>query len=357
MTELAAHTTIRLGGPAEEFAEARTQAELVSLASKSGNGKLFVLGGGSNVLIADTGIGGRTLKVGTRGVERVRKTGTHQVLRVQAGESWDAVATRTVHESLAGIECLVGIPGTVGAAPVQNVGAYGQSISEVIVAVEVFDRLRRTLVRMAPGQCQFGYRTSVFKANPDRYVVIAVEIALEQSTLSQPIRSRELAARLAISPGERVGLGDARAAVLSLRRKKGMVIDPGDSDTCSLGSFFTNPKIEATEIDALQARAIGACGEPPALTEPGGSGEVRVPAAWMIERAGFAKGDGGRRGIGISGKHVLALVNRGGGSAAETVTLAGRIATRVWEVFGVVLSPEPDFIGHSWSTPVQPERP
>lgn len=357
MTDLAAHSTIYLGGPAEEFVEADTELDLVSLVRGSADDDLFVLGGGSNVLIADSGVSGLTVKVMTRGIERIRHGQDHQVLRVSAGESWDELVAVAVEDGLAGIECLAGIPGTVGATPIQNVGAYGQEIAKTVVAVEVFDRSREELTRLTRKQCRFGYRTSVFKTEPGRFVAIAVEIKLKRSKLSEPIRNRELAAQLGVARGERVALTAAREAVLSLREEKGMVIDPDDSDTNSLGSFFTNPSFEPSQLTAVQERVTSASGSPaPTLAGRSKAEDVRIPAAWLIERAGFSKGHGGRRGIGISQKHVLALVNRGGGSTADAVELAGKIALRVWEVFGVSLWPEPDFVGHTWTSPAPSER-
>ncbi|HEX6204946.1 MAG TPA: UDP-N-acetylmuramate dehydrogenase [Solirubrobacterales bacterium] len=352
MTDLAAHTTIGLGGPAKEFAEARTELDLLSLLDDAEQGELFVLGGGSNILVADDGVGGRTLKVITRGIERVHTDQDREVLRVQAGESWDRLVTETVDNDLAGIECLAGIPGTVGATPIQNVGAYGQEVAEVVVKVEAFDRHLRRVVELTREECQFDYRTSVFKKTPGRYVVIAIQVKLERSALSKPIRNKELAARLGVARRDRVDLNEAREAVLALRKKKGMVLDREDPDTYSLGSFFTNPRFGLEELQALEARALEATGEtPPTFAERSGADRVRVPAAWMIERAGFDKGHGGDRGIGISGKHVLALVNRGGGTTAEVLELAQTIVSRVWDVFGVALSPEPTFIGHAWTAP------
>lgn len=352
MTTFAEHTTIRLGGPVDDIVEARTEEELLALAREiDPNAENFILGGGSNVLIADEGVAGKTLKIATHGVESIKSNGG--VFRAQAGHSWDQLVEKMVGSGMAGIECLAGIPGTVGGTPIQNVGAYGQEISEVVVAIDAYDLHRRSLVRLTPLECGFGYRTSRFKSGPGRFIVVAVEFGLRQSRLSEPIRNSDLAARLGVSLGDRVELDAVPPAVLSLRREKGMVLDRSDIDTCSLGSFFTNPSFGPDELGALKARVLETSEEPvPTFPKKGSAGVVHVPAAWLIERAGFHKGYGAQHGIGLSSKHVLALVNRGGGSTAEAVDLARRIAQRVWKAFGVMLQPEPDFIGHTWVAPV-----
>src|SRR5438552_15650681 len=281
---LADYTTVRLGGPARGFVRAGTEDELIDAvrAADAAGEPVLILGGGSNLIVSDEGFDGTVVQVATRGVSRDTGPGG---LTVAAGEDWDAVVARTVAEGLAGLECLSGIPGSAGATPIQNVGAYGQEVAETIVAVRGYDRKRGEPVTFAPDECGFAYRTSVFKYN-DRFVVLSVDFSLAVSPLSAPIRYAELARTLGVDAGERVPLEDARAAVLKLRAGKGMVLAPADPDTFSAGSFFTNPVLDATAFAALRERA----GEPPHWPNPDGS--VKVSAAWLIERAGFGKGYG-----------------------------------------------------------------
>jgi UDP-N-acetylmuramate dehydrogenase len=262
---------------------------------------------------------------------------------VAAGEPWDELVGACVAEGLAGIECLAGIPGSVGATPIQNVGAYGQEVSETIRAVRVLDRGDGAVRELAPQDCGFSYRSSAFKRTPGHWVVLAVGFELERSAHSPPIRYAELARALGVQLGDSAPLGEVREAVLTLRRRKGMVIDPADPDSVSAGSFFTNPVLEATAFEALAATA----GAPPPAW-PDGDGRVKTSAAWLIERAGFARGDGDPRGIAISSKHVLALTNRGAGTSAQLLALARAIADGVRARFGVELVPEPVLVGLHW---------
>jgi UDP-N-acetylmuramate dehydrogenase len=321
--ELAELTTLRLGGPAASFAEARDEAELI----EASRGAALIVAGGSNVVVADDGVPGPVVRIATRGVER---DGAR--LTVAAGEDWDALVARCVADGLQGFECLSGIPGSVGATPIQNVGAYGQEVAEAVVGVRVFDRQTGAVETMSPAECGFGYRTSVFKYH-DRRVVLAVTFALREATESGPLRYAELARALDIPVGGTAPLADVREAVLTLRRGKGMVIDPADPDSVSAGSFFTNPILETAPEGA------------PAWPEP--DGRVKTSAAWLIERAGFHKGYGDGR-VGISTKHTLALVNRGGATTAELMALAHAIAAAVQDRFGIALHPEPVLVGHDW---------
>jgi UDP-N-acetylmuramate dehydrogenase len=321
--ELAELTTLRLGGPAGAFLEAVTEAEVVAAAPEAA----LILAGGSNVVAADSGVSGTVVRIATRGVKR---SGTR--LTVAAGEDWDALVARCVAEGLQGFECLSGIPGSVGATPIQNVGAYGQEVAETVESVRVLDRVTGRVAEMPASACGFVYRGSVFKYH-DRTVVLSVTFRLREAGVSGPLRYAELARALDVPVGGSAPLGDVREAVLALRRRKGMVIDPGDPDSVSAGSFFTNPILDAAPDGA------------PAWPEP--DGRVKTSAAWLIEQAGFHKGYGGGR-VGISGKHTLALVNRGGGTTAELLALAREIADGVRERFGVALHPEPVLVGHSW---------
>ena len=336
--ELAPLTTLRLGGPAGRLVEAHTEAELVDAvrAADAAGEPLLVLAGGSNVVIADAGFPGTVVLLRTRGVERARDE-----LRVQAGEPWDALVARTVADGLQGFECLSGIPGSTGATPIQNVGAYGQDVSETVTWVRVLDRATGELVTLPAAECGFGYRTSAFRKDPRR-VVLEVGFRMREQRASGPLRYAELARALDVPVGGTAPLADVREAVLGLRRGKGMVVDPADPDSVSAGSFFTNPILAADAFAALEARAGAA---PPAFPEP--DGRIKTSAAWLIGRAGFERGDGDGR-VGISSKHTLALVNRGGATTAELVALARAIAERVRDRFGVRLVPEPVFVGHEW---------
>jgi UDP-N-acetylmuramate dehydrogenase len=345
---LAPLTTLRLGGPARRMVPAATEEELVAaVADADAAGEpLLLVAGGSNLVVADAGFDGTVVLVQTRGVDREERDG-HVRLEVQAGEPWDELVAATVAAGLAGIECLAGIPGSTGATPIQNVGAYGQEVATTVIGVRALDRVTGRVERLTPEQCGFGYRSSAFKRS-DRHVVLSVTFVLDRGGRSQPIRYGELARALGVEPGERVPVDEAREAVLALRRRKGMVVDPADPDSVSAGSFFTNPILEREAFRALVRRAaerLGDGAQPPAYEE--GGGRVKTSAAWLIERAGFHRGL--ERGpVGISTKHSLALVNRGGATTAELVALAREIAAGVREAFGVELVPEPVFVGHAW---------
>jgi UDP-N-acetylmuramate dehydrogenase len=367
---LSGYTTLRLGGPATRLAEARTAQDLVAaVRAVDASGKpLLVLGGGSNLVVGDEGFAGTVLRVATAGVA-VRETGERVHVTAAAGENWDEFAEWSVAEKLAGIECLAGIPGLVGATPIQNVGAYGQEVSATIASVRVLDRASGSVETMAGSQCAFGYRTSLFKRTAwppadgpaagggptGRYVVIDVTFALERDPMSAPVRYAELARKLGVEAGERAPLADVREAVLDLRRGKGMVLDPADPDTRSAGSFFTNAILRPGELarleevvaardPALRVPTFPAGGEagPDGLVVPG---SVKVPAAWLIEQAGFGKGYPGSGAARISSKHTLALTNQGGASTAELIGLAREIAAGVREQFGIELAHEPVLVG------------
>jgi len=266
----------------------------------------------------------------------VEEGAEHVLLRVAAGEPWDDLVARCVADGLVGVECLAGIPGSTGATPIQNVGAYGQEVADTLAAVRVLDRRTGEVTELGPEDCGFGYRTSAFKRAPGRWVVLEVVLRLRRGAEGTPIRYAELARSLGVRPGERARLADVRDAVLALRRGKGMVLDPGDHDTWSAGSFFTNPFVDPAALPD------GA----PAFAQPDGT--VKTSAAWLIERAGFRRGYGDPAGIAISSKHTLALTNRGDGTTAALVALAREIAAGVRERFGVVLEPEPVFLGLAW---------
>jgi UDP-N-acetylmuramate dehydrogenase len=339
-------TTLRLGGPAARYVEAAGEdavIEAVRAADRAGE-PLLVLAGGSNVIVADDGFPGVVVRIATSGV-----TDDGECLEVAAGEPWDPFVARCVGGGLAGVECLSGIPGSVGATPIQNVGAYGQEVAETIDGVRVFDRARDAVEELDGAACGFSYRSSAFKREPGRWVVLAVRFVLEPSPLSAPLRYAELAGALGVALGDRAPLGAVREAVLALRRAKGMVLDPADPDSVSAGSFFTNPVLEAEDFSALERRVAERVGpEARVPAWPQVDGRVKTSAAWLIERAGFRRGHGAAAGIAISAKHTLALTNRGAGTTAELVALAREIAAGVRDAFGVDLVPEPVFVGHAW---------
>jgi UDP-N-acetylmuramate dehydrogenase len=344
-------TTLRLGGAAGRLVETRDEAALVDAvraADRAGE-PLLVLGGGSNVVVADAGFPGTVVRIASRGIEQTDAGPGRVALEVQAGEPWEPLVARCVAQGLAGVECLSGIPGSVGATPIQNVGAYGQEVSGTIRSVRVLDRERDAVATLGAEACAFTYRSSAFKRTPGRWVVLAVTYVLERSEAAEPIRYPELARALGVEAGARPPLRDVREAVLGLRRAKGMVLDPTDPDSVSAGSFFTNPVLDEATFAALERRVAERLGDgvrPPAY--PGGAGHVKTSAAWLIERAGFARGHGNPGGIAISAKHTLALTNRGAGSTAELVALAREIADGVHDAFGVEIVPEPVFVGTGW---------
>jgi UDP-N-acetylmuramate dehydrogenase len=391
---LAGYTTLGLGGPAARFVEAEHEDQVIAEvrdADLAGE-PVLVLGGGSNLVVADEGFPGTVVHMATSGVEVTAGAGVRGedragvrgedragvrgedragvrgesraedgvTVTVAAGEDWDSLVTRCVAEGLSGLECLSGIPGLAGATPIQNVGAYGQEVAETIVAVRAYDRVCDTVVTLSSADCGFGYRTSAFKRGPrtgrtgpadatGRFVVLGVTFRLTRDPLSAPVRYGELARVLGVGEGGRVPLAEARAAVLGLRRGKGMVLDPADPDTRSAGSFFTNPVLDSGRFAEVQRRAAARAGRPAGEVSvphfPAGEGQAKVPAAWLIEQAGFTKGyprDGSAR---ISSKHTLALVNAGGASAADLVGLAREIRNGVRLAFGVDLVSEPVLVG------------
>jgi UDP-N-acetylmuramate dehydrogenase len=356
---LSDHTTLRLGGPAAAFIEASTDEQLVAVvrAADLETEPVLVLGGGSNLVVADEGFPGVVVHVATRGTT-ITPDGDGVAVTIAAGEDWDALVQRCVEEELSGLECMSGIPGLAGATPIQNVGAYGHEVAETIVTVRAYDRLRDLVVELANAECGFGYRTSAFKMrgagrpgaalNPaaatGRFVVLSVSFRLARNLLSAPIGYGELAKVLGAAVGSRVPLADARRAVLGLRRGKGMVLDPGDPDTRSAGSFFTNPVLDRRQFAEVQRRAAARLGRPvPHFAS--GDGSVKIPAAWLIEHAGFRKGYPQGGGARISSKHTLALINPGGASTAGLVALAREIQAGVREAFGVELASEPVLVG------------
>jgi len=341
---LADHTTLRLGGPARCFVRADTDEDLIEAvrAADSGGEPLLVLGGGSNLVVADEGFDGTVIQVATRGLRR-----DGDQVTVAAGEDWDAVVAWTVAARLAGLECLSGIPGLAGATPIQNVGAYGQEVAETISAVRTYDRVTGQQCIIPNERCGFGYRTSMFKRDDARrHLVLSVTFRLAGQPACRPVRYAELAAALGVAVGDRVASATARSAVLELRRGKGMVIDPADPDTRSVGSFFVNPVLDGAGLAAVEAAARARCGKDTRVPRfDAGDGLVKVPAAWLIERAGFGRGYTLGAGARISSKHTLALVNSGSATTAGLMALARQIRDGVRGAFGVSLAPEPVLVG------------
>ena len=342
---LANHTTLRVGGPVADFVVATTEAELVSAVRDADDRgqPLLVLGGGSNVLVSDSGFDGRVVAVRSAGVQSDADACGGAVARVAAGEVWDGFVTRAVGQGWIGVEALSGIPGLVGATPIQNVGAYGQEVAETICSVRAVERGAWRTRELSPRDCGFGYRDSTFKREPGRFVVLGVTFGLRPGA-APALRYRELGEALAGHPAPT--LADARAAVLALRARKSMLVTAGDPNRRSVGSFFMNPILDAEEADRVAARA----GEDGARMPrwPAGDRRVKLSAGWLIERSGIAKGL--RRGpVGVSTAHALALVHHGGGTTAALLALAREIQETVRTRFAVTLVPEPIFLGLSWN--------
>jgi UDP-N-acetylmuramate dehydrogenase len=348
---LAQYTTLGLGGPAARFARAASDDQVIATvqdADRRGD-PLLILGGGSNLVVADDGFAGTVVQLATRGITAQPATNQPVTVQVAAGEDWDAVVAWSIDRGLSGLECLSGIPGQTGATPIQNVGAYGQEVADTITGVRAWDRQAGQLTELAAAECGFGYRTSLFKHSmAGRFVVLGVTFQLTPDPLSVPVRYAELARTLGVAEGARVPLAQARAAVLQLRRGKGMVLDPADPDTRSAGSFFTNPVLDQAQVAALES-AVAASWPPGTRVPrfPAGNGQVRVPAGWLIEQAGFTKGYPGRGPAGprISAKHTLALVNPGEATTASLLSLAREIRDGVMATFGIALTQEPVLVG------------
>ena len=354
MTALANLTTLRVGGPIRTLVEPTSEAELLE-AVKAADGDeqpLLMLGGGSNLLAADAPFNGTVIRDARRDIS-VQDDGMcgGVSVTVAAGVPWDQVVERAVTEGWVGIEALSGIPGSTGATPIQNVGAYGAEVADVLALVRVWDRLEQRVRSIPRVDCQFAYRDSIFKRSmsggaPDgavwhptpRFVVLDVTFQMRQGDLSAPIRYAQLAAALGTQEGERAPLVDVRQAVLHVRGAKGMVLSPGDHDTWSAGSFFTNPFLSADAAAALPAEA-------PRF--PGEDGRVKTSAAWLIEHAGFSRGfavrDDARATL--STKHTLALTNRGSASASDVLELARTVRDGVRAKFDIELVPEPVLLG------------
>jgi UDP-N-acetylmuramate dehydrogenase len=335
MTELSKYTSLRVGGPATKIVQVSTEAQIIAAIEEAGDTPILIMGGGTNVLIADKGFEGTVIRISNNSVQAEVDACSGATLTIGAGEDWDSFVQTTINSGFAGLETLSGIPGTVGAAPIQNIGAYGHEVSEFITRVRTYDRQLKEIYTFTNSQCEFTYRNSYFKAHPGRYVVLEVQFQLRIGEFSDPITYLELSKKLGIEPGDKASVIATRAAVLELRASKGMLLSPDDRDSWSAGSFFTNPIISQQAADAL----------PDAAPKwPLNDGRVKISAAWLIENAGMHKGDevGGAR---ISTKHVLALTNSGHATAADIAELARRARDQVREVFGITLEAEVNLIG------------
>jgi len=344
---LADYTTLGLGGPAGTLVAAASEASLIEAVrtADAAGVPVLLIGGGSNLVIADEGFPGTVIHVNTRGIGYHEAPDGTVDVTVAAGEDWDGVVATTVAEGLAGLESLSGIPGRAGATPIQNVGAYGREVAEVITQVRVYDRQDSRIQVIENEECSFTYRSSLFKS-ASRYVVLDVTFRLARQALSMPVKYTELATELGVPLGDRAGVGEVRSAVLKIRARKGMVLSPGDPDTRSAGSFFTNPVLTTAEFTQVEA-AAAARGAGPVPKYDAGTGRVKVPAAWLIEHAGFAKGHGAPGPARVSSKHTLALINAGDATTADLLALAREIVVGVRDAYDVTLTPEPILVGVS----------
>jgi len=338
---LAPFTTLGIGGPARWFGEAASEEEIAAASgwAREQGIRLFVLGGGSNLLVSDAGFDGLVLRVGLRGiaVDIAPDDPGRRVYQAAAGEDWDGFVDRAVQDNCAGIECLAGIPGTVGGTPVQNVGAYGQEVASVIERVRTFDLERHDFQEFSSAECGFAYRRSRFNSTDrGRYIVTRVDYRL---TLGGAPTLRYADLQRAFPEGTKPSLAEVAAAVRRIRLSKGMLLVDGDPDCRSAGSFFKNPAVSEAQVRQIAAALAK---EPPRF--PAGPGQVKLPAAWLIEQAGFTKGYAVGR-AGISSRHTLALVNRGQATAGEILALAGQIAAAVQTRFGIALEIEPVQVG------------
>lgn len=335
MADLSDYTSLRVGGPAKKFVDVSSEAEIIAAIEAAGDSPILIMGGGTNILVSDSGFEGTVIHISNNSLKSEVDACSGATLTIGAGENWDEFVAITIERGFAGLESLSGIPGTIGASPIQNIGAYGHEVAEYITRVRTYDRISKGLKTFTNSQCEFSYRNSHFKAHPGRYVVLDVQFQLRIGDLTTPIMYAELAAKLGIMVGDKASVVATRAAVLELRGKKGMLLSKTDHDSWSAGSFFTNPIVNKDIADALPADA------PRWLTD---DGKVKTSAAWLIEHSGIHKGDeiGGAR---VSTKHVLALTNSGSATASDIAALAKRARDHVQEKFGITLVAEVNLIG------------
>ena len=335
MTTLNKYTSLRVGGPAKSIINVSTEEEIIAAIEAAGTSPLLIIGGGSNVLVSDQGFDGTVIHIANNQAESEVDACSGATLTIGAGENWDEFVRTTISRGFAGLETLSGIPGTVGAAPIQNIGAYGHEVSEFITRVRTYDREAKAVKTFTNSECEFEYRNSIFKRTPGRYIVLSVQFQIRRGETSTPITYAELAKKLGIEVGEKAPVVDVRTAVMELRAAKGMLLNPDDKDSWSAGSFFTNPIISVEIASALPE------GTP---KWPLADGRVKTSAAWLIEHSGIDKGHthGGAR---VSTKHVLALTNSGNATASELVALAREVRTAVQAKFGITLEPEVNLVG------------
>ena len=337
MTDLRDFTSLRVGGPAKNFVEAHNEDEIIAALVAAGDSPVLILGGGTNVLISDAGFAGTVIHITNSALVAEVDACSGATLTIGAGENWDDFVALTIERGFAGLETLSGIPGTVGAAPIQNIGAYGHEVSEFITRVRTYDRVAKAIRTFTNQECEFEYRSSIFKKNPGQFIILEVQFQIRIGDSSDPITYLELAKKLDIQMGEKAPTQQVRHTVLELRASKGMLLLPEDRDSWSAGSFFTNPIVSQQEADKLP----NAAPKWPLI-----DGQVKISAAWLIENAGMHKGDevGGAR---ISTKHVLALTNAGDATATDLIELAKTAQAKVYEKFGIKLEPEVNLVGLS----------
>ena len=335
MADLNQYTSLRVGGPAKKFVEVSNEPEIIAAIEEAGDAPILIIGGGSNVLISDSGFEGTVIHIANNQAESEVDACSGATLTIGAGENWDDFVATTISRGFAGLETLSGIPGTVGAAPIQNIGAYGHEVSEFITRVRTYDRQAKAIKTFTNSECEFEYRNSHFKKNPGRYIVLSVQFQIRRGEFSTPITYAELAKKLNIAVGEKAPVVDTRKAVMELRAAKGMLLNPNDKDSWSAGSFFTNPIITAEVASQLPETAP---------QWPTADGRVKTSAAWLIENSGIDKGQS-HGGAQISTKHVLALTNSGSATAAEICELARVVRASVQEKFGITLEPEVNLVG------------
>jgi UDP-N-acetylmuramate dehydrogenase len=335
MADLSQLTSFRVGGRAEKLIEASSEKEIIAAIESAGDLPILIMGGGTNMLIGDSGYKGVVIHISNNKVEEEIDACSGATLTIGAGENWDSFVEKTISRGFAGLETLSGIPGTVGAAPIQNIGAYGHEVSEFITRVRTYDREKKEVKTFTNQECDFSYRSSHFKKHPGRYVVLDVAFQLRIGEETTAITYAELAQALGVSVGDKAPVGATREKVLALRAKKGMLLSDSDHDCWSAGSFFTNPIISKEKADSLPENA-------PRWAHEGGA--VKTSAAWLIENSGIAKGEavGGAR---VSTKHVLALTNSGNATAADIAQLAKHVQKSVQEKFGITLEPEVNLVG------------
>ncbi len=334
MTELSQYTSLHVGGPAKELINVATEQEIIAAIKSAGDSPILIIGAGTNILVSDAGFEGVVIRISNNSLQSEVDACSGATLTIGAGENWDEFVITTINRGFAGLETLSGIPGTVGAAPIQNIGAYGHEVSEFITRVRTYDRHNKTIRTFTNSECEFTYRNSLFKSHPNRYVILDVQFQLRIGEFTTPITYAELAGKLGVSVGAKSSVITARRAVLELRAMKGMLLSD-DKDSWSAGSFFKNPIVSAEIAATLPTQAP---------RWPLSDGRIKLSAAWLIESSGIHKGDqlGGAR---VSTKHVLALTNSGSATAADIAELAKRARKLVQDTFGITLEVEVNLIG------------